>query len=180
MSYLIIGLIFLAVMHFIYESIVAPSLRLRVRFELFSLRDELRALKVEHGDRLDDKHFNYLQDSINSIIFILPRIEIFTLAHIRQSVGKDARLNARLTERQKILDDCDIPEMGNIRKRSIDLSIDALGINSGMWVVYILPPMALGAIRKSIARWIKAFISLSEPDLQKIAPNHNSNSVFFS
>lgn len=180
MSYLIIGLMLLAVIHFIYESILAPSLRLRMRFDLFALRDELRALKVDYGDSLDDKHFIYLQDSINAIIKMLPHIEISLVSHIKEEIEKDARLKARLIERQKILDDCDITELSIIRKKSIDLSIMALGVNSGMWSVYIVPIMAFGAIYKSIARRVKAFISLSEPDLQQIAPHDNSTGIFAS
>jgi hypothetical protein len=36
MSYIIVVLLLTAVLHFIYESILAPSFRLALRFELFS------------------------------------------------------------------------------------------------------------------------------------------------
>jgi hypothetical protein len=47
---------FLALAHFIYESILAPSWRLSLRFRLFSLRDEVRALEADCRDGLDDEH----------------------------------------------------------------------------------------------------------------------------
>jgi hypothetical protein len=178
MSYLILVLVSLATIHFVYESIIAPSLRLSIRYDLFALRDQLRSLKIEHADQLDDKHFHYLQDSINSIILALPRIDAMTIAHVKNAIEKDAALKERLIARQKILDDCTIPELRGIRKKSIELSVVALGVNSGMWAIYVIPAMAVGGIYKSIERRIKALISLSEIDLQKIAPEVHQNGAF--
>jgi hypothetical protein len=178
MSYLILSMAILAVIHFIYESIIAPSLRLSIRYELFCLRDQLRQLKIEHGDELDDKHFCYLQDSINTIISALPRIEIVAIAHMKTVLENDDELRNRLNVRQEILDDCIIPEMTEIRRKSIALSIRALGVNGGMWSVYIIPIMAVGGVYRSIERRIKALVSLSDLDIDKIAPRIHHNGTF--
>lgn len=42
MSTAILIFAFIAVVHFVYESIVAPSWRMKLRNELFVLRDEVR------------------------------------------------------------------------------------------------------------------------------------------
>lgn len=178
MSYFLLFMMVVVSFHFVYESIIAPSWRLSIRFRLFALRDELRTLKIEHGDRLDNKHFHYLQDSINSIIQALPRLEVTTIAHVKQAIENDAELKKRLIARQKILDDCAYPEMSNIRKKSIALSIEALGANSAGWWIYFIPLMTAGGIYKSIERRVRALISLSDPDLDKIAPEIRHDGAF--
>ncbi|HEY6019994.1 MAG TPA: hypothetical protein VIY48_08865 [Candidatus Paceibacterota bacterium] len=178
MSYLLLSIMLLAVFHFVYESIVAPSWRLSIRFRLFALRDELRTLKMNHGEQLDNKHFNYLQDSINSIIHALPRIEVTTVAHIKLAIESDPELKARLVARQKILDDCVFPEMGEIRKRSIKLSLEVLAANSAGWVIYFIPFMYLASVYKSLERRVRALISLSDPDLAKVAPEIKHDGCF--
>ena len=65
MTTTILVLLALAVFHFVYESILAPSLRLSLRFRLFALRDEARQLKIECVDSLNDAHCVFLQASIN-------------------------------------------------------------------------------------------------------------------
>jgi len=55
MEIAIIVLAGLAVYHFVYEGILAPSFRLKLRFELFELRDELRKLKISHAEDLRDE-----------------------------------------------------------------------------------------------------------------------------
>lgn len=178
MSYLLLAMMFLVVFHFVYESIIAPSWRLSIRFKLFALRDELRVLKIEHGDQLDNKHFHYLQDSINSIIHVLPRIEVTTVSHIKRAIESDPELKVRLAARQMILDDCVFPEMSIIRKKSIGLSLEALAANSAGWWVYFIPLMYLGSVYKSIERRIRALISLSDPDLKRVAPEIRNNGAF--
>jgi hypothetical protein len=64
----ILYLIALAALHFVYESILAPSFRLSLRFKLFVLRDEVRQLKIDCASSLNDRHFDFLQDSINNLI----------------------------------------------------------------------------------------------------------------
>ncbi|MGH8330614.1 MAG: hypothetical protein ACRER3_22985, partial [Pseudomonas fluorescens] len=66
MTYAVLSFMFLAFVHFVFESILAPSFRLKLRFEIFALRDELRLLKIECESSLHDKHFEYLQSSLNT------------------------------------------------------------------------------------------------------------------
>ncbi len=47
MIYAISILFWLAILHFIYEGIILPSIRLNLRYKLFVLRDELRSLRHE-------------------------------------------------------------------------------------------------------------------------------------
>lgn len=180
MSYILLGMLVLVVYHFVFESILAPSWRLSIRYRLFALRDELRMLKIEHRDQLDDKHYHHLQDSINSIIYLLPKIEVVMVAHIKQSIEQDVELKKRLEARQKVLDDCAFPIMVDIRKRSINLTIEALAANSAGWSAYIVPFLLLSGVYKSIEPRVRALVSLSDPDIAKIAPEIRSNGAMIA
>ena len=46
MEYIFFALVLVALYHFILEAILAPSARLKLRFELLALRDTLRNLKI--------------------------------------------------------------------------------------------------------------------------------------
>jgi hypothetical protein len=171
------GIALLAIIHFVYEAILAPSFRLKLRCDLFLLRDELRSLKVDHAEMLDDKHFTYLQDSINSIILMIPRFEIGTVAMINRELEKDKSLEEKVQKRVKLLDDCAIPEVAVIRKKSLHLAFKALLINGGMCFLYILPMAILSVLYKAVANSIRAVISVPKPDLDKIAPYINSSKI---
>jgi hypothetical protein len=55
MTTAIIIFLALTVFHFVYESILAPSFRLSLRFRLFVLGDEVRKLKIECAESLNDE-----------------------------------------------------------------------------------------------------------------------------
>ncbi len=158
MSYAILAFLFLALCHFVYESIIAPSLRLKLRFELFKLRDDLRTLKNEYGSDLDDRHFHYLQDSLNVLIRFLPRFEIGNLALAASQINNDPQLKKRMEARAKILDDCQIAQATNIRNKSIEIAARAVRVNGGAWGFYVVPIALTFAVYKSVNEKVRAII----------------------
>lgn len=178
MSFILIAMVLLAICHFIYEGIIAPSLRLKLRFKLFALRDELRSLKVDHKHQLREKHFEYLQDSINSSIAMLPRFDIWTMITIIRKLESDKELGAKAQERRKILDDCNIPDITRIREKSVGAAMEALLVNSGMWLFLLVPVIVIFVLYKTVTNKIKSIVVLPKPDLEKIAPNLHSTEAF--
>lgn len=62
-----------AIYHFVYESIIAPNVRLELRFELFKLRDELRNIKLNRElSKEDNEVFSILDETICVAINRLP------------------------------------------------------------------------------------------------------------
>ena len=59
MTILFLIFVVLVVFHFIVESVVAPSERSKIRWELFALRDKIRMLKIEHGHGLDNELYDH-------------------------------------------------------------------------------------------------------------------------
>ncbi|MEP7245690.1 MAG: hypothetical protein ABI885_18725 [Gammaproteobacteria bacterium] len=167
MSYLIVGLISAAYFHFLYESVLAPSFRLKLRFELFALRDELRRLKIERADCLDDTHFDFLQESLNGLIRILDRFSVATLIAVENGIRRNPCLEEQLEVRARILDDCEIPNVLSIRDRSLRIAARAVAVNNGAWAIYLgpatLPFLGLSKLKKLI----KASLSLPGAQLEE-------------
>lgn len=170
MDFLIIFIIFFASLHFVYEGIVAPSFRMKLNFELFRLRDNLRSLKISHRDELDDKHYYYLQDSINALIRLLPKLDITTLSHVRRLVEQDPKLKARAMERSMILDDCKLQEAREIRKKTLKIAYKVLLVSAGAWFIYLIPILLVYLCYKAISDSIKTLVSLSDSDFDRVIP----------
>ena len=171
LAILIVILALLTLVHFVYESILAPSLRLEIRFELFKLRDELRFIKINLGNELDDKHYHFLQDSINTLIRNLYRFDLAIVTKAMIEVKRDKDLKKRVQERSLFLDDCTVAEARRIRNESINLAFRALRVNSGGWAVYFIPVIATIVCYKYALAAGKALISMSEPDFRKVTPS---------
>jgi hypothetical protein len=177
MAYFLVALLIVALYHFVYEAILAPSLRLKLRFELFVLRDRVRALRIESPGALQDKHFHYLQDSINTLIAVLARFDVATFERIEAEMKRNPELRRLVEERSRILDDCALEEAKGIRYASLRLASVALAVNSGGWFIYVVPPLAmmagwfgLSGCVSSFKRRIKAVLAIPQADINKVAP----------
>lgn len=161
---------FMTLAHYVYESVLAPSWRLSLRFRLFRLRDEVRALKAERRDLLDDRHYAYLQDSINTMIAMLHRYDIAAIAAAEFRYRSDPEFRMRIEARATILDDCEIPQAQSIRRRSVDLIVRAIAVNSGMLCAPFYPFALMGIGLSALRERLGKFSALSRRELESIAP----------
>lgn len=175
MSYLILAITLLAIFHFIYDGIIAPSLRLEARYELFALRDQLRELKKERGNHLADKHFTHLQDTINTMLANLAQFDVGTIYLIEQEFKRDKDLKKRIDARIRVMDDCTDPDAREIRKKALWIGGKATAVNSGAWFLYLLPIASVAISLSAIKTRVKAALSLTENDLKRVVPNHTAS-----
>lgn len=99
----------LTLAHFIYESILAPSWRLRLRIRLLALRDEARALQGGCPGSLDNEHYVQLQSSIDTMISMLHHYDVVAVAAAELRYRKDPDFRERVETRVTMLDGCTIP-----------------------------------------------------------------------
>lgn len=161
---------FLALAHFIYESIFAPSWRLSLRYRLFALRDEVRILSGTGRGLLDDQPYAYLQNSINTMIAMLHRYDVATIATTELRYRRDPSFRRRLDVRGTILDGCTSPQAQSIRRRSVDLIARAVVVNSGMLCAPLLPLALMGIGFSALQKRLRKFATLSRRDLESVAP----------
>lgn len=165
MSYLIAALAVIAVLHLLFESIIAPSLRMKLRFELFSLRDDLRMLKASRDLSLSDWQFECLQESLNVLIAVLHRFDGAILVTIEHELRHNPLLRAQADACARILDACTSRRARAIRARSVQIAMAALAVNSGGWLIYVLPVLLLAVGYSRIKRLIASALTLSESHL---------------
>ena len=105
MIFLIYALVIVTAWRFLWDAVLAPSFRLRLRCELSRLLDELRWLYHPKPDVADKEVFRYLQGSVNGVIRLLPGIDL-SLRFIvpERAIAKDGQLKERIKKRRQRID----------------------------------------------------------------------------
>ncbi|MDT7809819.1 MAG: hypothetical protein QOJ70_3632 [Acidobacteriota bacterium] len=168
MTILLYALIVFAAFHFIYEGIIAPSLRFNLRFKLFGLRDDLRRLKVVEGDEFSDEVFNVMQGVINNTITLLHRTNLDLIVRAEIDLQENAALRKRVQKRRELLDACPLEEVQRIRKEAGAAMFRAVVINSGGWFVYIVPFFVLLGCASRVQAFVKAALTLPEYEVSRL------------
>jgi len=146
MATLLFFLILLSILIFVYESIILPSVRLRIRYQIFALRDKLRFLKIEKGNALDDEAFAYSQDCLNTLLAFLHRYDFSAMVRAALFFRKNPTLyKEALEEQRRILQKCDVEEFHRIIKEYTDLAILSVTANS-FGLLLVLAPFLITAI----------------------------------
>lgn len=170
MKYLIYVTITLAALHYIYEGILAPSFRLRLRFKMFALRDRLRKLKIERGDELRDEVFNVLQASINNTTTLLHRTTVDVIRRAESDYQHDPALRRRIDRRIAIVESCDMPEVKEILKETRRALTIAVLVNHGGWGIYVVPFLALIFCLARLKDFVLKATAFPDYEVERLVP----------
>lgn len=166
MIYLILALLFLSVLHFVYEMIVASSLRSAARLRLFALRDELRALKAR--GELEGPQFRDLQDSLNALINSLDAVNLRLLLRWERLLQQDAAFRARVEARLKAADAGSSPAADRIRTQSVHIALEVLAINCAGGLLYLAPLVFVLRGFSRIKDLVRSLASIPEADWSRV------------
>ncbi|HEX8138696.1 MAG TPA: hypothetical protein VF544_14110 [Pyrinomonadaceae bacterium] len=158
----------LAFVHFIYEGIIAPSIRFKLRLELFKQRDELRELKMEQDCELCDEAYSYLQDVLNNTIKHVSHIDLWLVSVARHQIDEETREKIAALEKQ--VEECPIKKVKEISDKQIDIIGKALFTNNGGLILYLIPLAVLLAFYQTFVGYAKKVLSLPERDIDRLAP----------
>jgi hypothetical protein len=159
----------LVIFHFFWEGIIAPSVRMEIRYELFKMRDSIRMLKIQHDEKFDDQLFYSLQRMLNHGIALLHHATIMDFYRIYKNTDPH-KLEINVERQEKLIRDCPISEVQDIWKRTVGITVLALIVNSGGWLVYIVPPILLWFGYSSVKRCVKLLFGLSENEVNQLFP----------
>lgn len=133
-------LVFLAIWHFFYESIVASALRHGLRYEFFSLRDELRSLKINGFESKNDNVvYEILDHTMCDIINSMSFITIGNYFLLKKDYAKNKEYKQDAERVSKLMSEVNEKRLNVIDNRLRSLSSKALLINNGGWLPYLLP-----------------------------------------
>lgn len=188
MANLIFILSLLVLWHFIYDGIILPTIRLNLRYKLFTLRDRIRTIKNEKQDKVDNQVFHYLNNSINVSIRYLSSYNIDLLVKANREFKKNPDLNKRVNHNIKFVHDCSDNEVQNIYLKEIKYCALAFISNSGSWLLYfaliIIPilifSMILYFIVKGLILPIKIYCENWFKTIQNISftPEHEFPKIY--
>jgi len=175
-------LMLLAGVHFVYEAIVLPNLRLELRYNVFALRDRLRRAKAEHSKEVSDEVFHLLQTSMNNTINILPYINLIFFASAVHSFSRNQGIRERAKKRLRLVEECSVDEIKAVSEELNKTALRTLAMNS-LLVFVFLSPIILAALLIAVVvqqfnrakGWCKTSISqltsASERELSVFVPS---------
>ena len=162
---LFVCLLALTVVHFVYERLLLPTIRLNLRYQVFALRDQLRGL---HDESLDPKVYRYMQEALNNSINILPRLNLSLIWEAQRALRDNPGLEKRIETRWKVINECPVEEICTIYRDCGAILMRAFNANCFFFYIYLLPFVLIGLFffecKNKIVRFIEYMLSVPEKE----------------
>jgi hypothetical protein len=159
-------LILLAFLHFVYERIIAPSARLRLRYRLFAIRDGLRWLRIDA--ECSEEEFRLLDAAMNNVIRMLHRFDISSVLRSAQIIEADPTLRNRIEKRMAIIEETRNADYQRLNTELLAIAKKAMLVNNGACFFYLVPIVMVIAGIEKLSRFIKKLVSVPEGELGKV------------
>lgn len=140
MEIFIIIVFSIATWHFIYESLIAPNLRLKIRHDLFVERDKLYAIKISESTKeVDKKLIEIIDQNIKFMKVRMSEITLNNLIQFKKLYESDEKLRSKIDNLELKINSSENTDIKNIDKKLSRIATNAFLINSGGWLMYLLP-----------------------------------------
>ena len=160
----------LAVIHFIYDGIILPSIRLHLQNRIFALRDEIRWIKITRPELINEELFKYLQNAINNTINFLPSITLSSFIFIMRTFKKNPELYERAEKITNFIDKNSTSEIKNIVKRVQKIFRYAFLANSFVIFIYTCILSIPLAIVFSLHQRLRDIINIPKSEVTRPIP----------
>jgi len=142
LTYCILLFAILSLGTWIYQATILPSIRQRLRFELFHLRDQLRELVITRKLKEESAAFQQLHRRLNILIKAIPA---FDLAALLAMDANDSDLKQRALRFRDLMNGS-MPEVQAIYQnalRIMSLTLFANSLVSLLWMTVAAIPVAI-------------------------------------
>jgi len=170
LSNLIIGLSLLAVWHFMYEAIIAPTLRLGLRNRLFALRDELRKAKIEGISLKDEDAFYFVHEGVNNFINRLPSLTVILAVKLNREYQVNQKLRTVMDGHLKAVQTAKNETIKCVFEKTNDVVVKAFWVNTGGWLIYIVPIVVVLYFMKRITQVISELLVTPSREMERLIP----------
>ena len=138
-SFILIILFFVSLLHFVYENAIASTARFHLRNELFSLRDKVRReIMSNNFDPTEKQGILFVHDGVSLYINGLPHLNFMTLYHASKML-KTEEFRREVEKRSAAIRDVKNQEVLDAFSKAHGAIRRAILWNCGPWLVYILP-----------------------------------------
>jgi hypothetical protein len=133
---LIVALLFFF-MDTVYNFIVAPTVRLKLRFKLFKNRDDLRRLRLKFPEKVTAEIYKASEESFNNTIAFLDRLTILNFIRVAMHLHKNEQYKNRVENRKKLFASCEVSEFQAMKKQQALIAMLSLLVNS-IWLFILI------------------------------------------
>lgn len=170
-TFFIIALFVLPLWHFIYEGILMPAIRFKLRLELFKIRDTIRRIKIDGGDDIPEAAFSYAERNVNQIVNILKFVDPFVLDEAKRHLANDPQLATRIEQARAEFTQTASEELQEQYRKAIRVGVTASCINSGGWVIYLLPLVLPCMFASHLVKTVAMMASAPPHEIEKMIPS---------
>ncbi len=137
----------------VYQAIIIPTERQRIRFRLFELRDRLRQLVIDGKLKEDSAAFILLHDRLNIFIRYAPSLDFGAVLRMeRIPRARKQEIDRRIAHIHEQIE-ASIPEVREIYHEGLVTAAGALILNSALLIVWTLPTMkGIWHIREAVKK----------------------------
>ena len=146
LSYILILLLILSTIHFVYGGIIAPSIRLCIRNDLFALRDRIRRLIIEDKISSSDKEMAiFVDEGISLFIKKLPSFNISTYLAIKKEISQNKEWAETIENRINSIHNVENKEIYHIFEKT-NLTLERAFICNSPIVLFLFPIILLAIL----------------------------------
>lgn len=173
MEIFIIIVFSMAIWHFVYENLIAPNLRLKIRHDLFVERDKLYAMKISADTKgVDKKVIEIMDKNIHFMKVRMSELTLNSLFQFKKLYESDEKLREKIDNIELTINSSENNDIKNIDKKLSRIAMNALLINSAGWLIYLLPLIVIKVI---LADLIQSAKRISREIT--IIPNHQFHNL---
>lgn len=170
MKILLLVFSILAIWHFIYEGMVAPTIRSHLRNQLFAIRDELRKAKSEGLSDRDELAFRFVHQGVNNFLNRLPYITLQRVKLLADEINLDDAKRHLLDHHIQAVKRSENERIRTAFIKANTVLERAFLVNMGSWFIYILPlAMIIGGLTRLSNLVAEIFVS-SAKDVERLIP----------
>ncbi|MCT8631639.1 hypothetical protein NUS50_04195 [Glaesserella parasuis] len=160
----------LAIGHFIYESIIAPNLRVGIRNELFEIKDELDLISLDELSENDKTIYYMLHSSLTGLMLRLPKLNLSLMKEAQDKFETDAKFRAKVLKKRQLIESSHNTTLKDLYRRSNNAFSDAFIINTGAWFMLLFPLLFVMKAMAKAQKIVSGIITLSTKQMQKLIP----------
>jgi hypothetical protein len=169
MSVLILVMLGLAVFHFVYEGIVLPSYRMKLRHDAFELRDELRTLVLDGRIDRNDLAFEVVETGLNNLARRVHMLSFNVHRQMRRMYTEDETFRRRVDARHEALKSSSNEDLRRIVIKADRIFERAFVANAGGW--FVLAPVVFCLAGLFSVSWlVMRLLAAPSQALEKLMP----------
>lgn len=154
---LLILIIILGIYHVIYERLISPTLRQKIRSKLHALLEEVHRLQNEQVGKIPEEQIQFVEAGLRNALVLVSCISLSMVYKTGKAVKEDASWIQEAKFRLRRASGYQNEELKQLDITGVNLLYKSFIVNSGGWFIYILPAIVFLSI-PGARDWVKRIV----------------------